>query len=161
MKIVSNSSVLISLSSIGRLSILKNNFEKIFIPHAVWDEVVIHGKGEPGAGKVRNANWIEIKKVKNTNLISALNETLDLGEAEAIALSLELSADLILLDEKDARLISVKYGIKPLGTVGILIREKRKGRIVSLRKELDRLINEGNFRISTDIYNLALKEVGE
>lgn len=76
-------------------------------------------------------------------------------------MAIEMIADLILLDEKDARLIAVKYNLKTLGTVGLLIRAKKKGKITQLKPELDKLINEGNFRISEDIYNRTLTEVGE
>ena len=161
MIVVSNSSVLIALSTIQKLDLLKENFKKVYIPEAVWNEVVVRGEGEPGCQEVKNAGWIETKKIKNVNLVSAFDESLDKGEAEAITLALELSADLILLDEKDARLIAEKYKLKPLGTVGILVLAKKKNNIDNLKSELDKLINEGNFRISKDIYLRALKETGE
>ena len=161
MKVVSNSSVLIALSSIQRLALLSDNFDKVYIPESVWDEVVNNGIGKPGYAEIKDANWIEVRKINNKDLVTALNEFLDLGEAEAIALAIEMIVDLILLDEKDARLIAVKYNLKTLGTVGLLIRAKKKGKITQLKPELDKLINEGNFRISEDIYNRTLTEVGE
>ena len=94
-------------------------------------------------------------------MVIALNEFLDAGEAEAISLAIELTADLVLLDEKDARLVAVKYNLKPLGTIGILIKAKKKGEISRLKTEIDKLITEGNFRVSPDIYNRALIEAGE
>lgn len=157
MKVVSNSSVLISLASIGRLQILRKVFKEIYIPQAVWNEVVTEGRGRPAADNVRNSDWIIVKESKNKEFISALNESLDKGEAEAVALTLELQGDFILLDEKDARIISDKYKIKPLGTVGILILAKNEKLIPSLKSELDKLINEGNFRLSGNIYEQALK----
>lgn len=161
MKVISNSSVLIALSGIQKLALLSDSFEKVYIPEAVWDEVVIKGIGKSGSEEIKNASWIEIRKVTNKDLVTALNEFLDLGEAEAISLALEMSGGIVLLDEKDARLIAARYNLKPLGTVGILIKAKKQGKITELKNELDKLINEGNFRISSDIYNLALKEAGE
>jgi len=161
LKVVSNSSILISLSSIKKLSLLKKEFAKIYIPEAVWKEVVEEGKGQIGAEEVEKSNWIRTVKVKDQNLVSALNESLDLGESEAIALALQLSGDIILLDEKEARMMAAKYGLKPLGTIGILILAKKKKRINSLKIELDKLINESGFRISPEIYKKVLEEVGE
>jgi len=161
LKVVSNSSILISLSSINKLSLLKKEFGEIYIPEAVWREVVEEGKGQAGAEEVENSDWIKTVKVKDQNLVSALNEILDLGESEAIALALKLSCNIILLDEKEARVMAAKYNLKPLGTIGILILAKKKKKINSLKIELDKLINEGGFRISPEIYKKALEEVGE
>lgn len=161
MKVVSNSSILIALSSIQRLALLSENFNKVYIPEAVWDEVVTKGIGKPGSEEIKNATWIEIRKITNKDLVVALNEILDLGEAEAITLAIEIEADIVLIDEKDARLIAAKYNLNPLGTVGVLINAKKKGKITQLKSELDKLISEGNFRISSDIYHRSLVEAGE
>ena len=161
MKVVSDSSVLISLSSINRLYLLEDKFGKIYIPWAVWREVVETGKGELGSEEVKNANWIETVNVAGNNLIIALNEIIDLGESEAIALALQIGASVILIDEKDARLIAIKYKLSPLGTVGILIWAKENGKIDNLKDDLDRLIFDGDFRISQEIYRYAIEKVGE
>ncbi len=161
MKIVANSSILISLSSINRLSLLKEKFGTVYIPEAVWREVVDLGGGEVGSEEVKKAKWIKTAKVEDQNLVSALNESLDLGESEAIALSLQLRGDIILLDEKDARVIADKYHLKPMGSIGILIWAKRAKKIENLKSELDKLINEGGFRVAPEIYNRVLLEVGE
>lgn len=161
MKIVSNSSILISLSSINRLYLLKEKFDEIYIPEAVWEEVVEMGKGETGSKEVRSADWIIKEKVTDENLVSALNENLDLGESEAISLAIQLNSNIILLDEKEARVMAAKYKLKPLGTVGVLIWARKKNIIKNLKLELDKLIREGGFRIASEIYEKALAEVGE
>jgi len=161
LKVVSNSSVLISLSSINRLELLKDKFGKIQVPQAVWTEVVGAGKGESGSIEVKNADWIEKVNVNDKNLVVALNEILDLGESEAIALALQLETNVVLIDEKDARLIAVKYQLNPLGTVGILIWAKKNRKLNNLKNELDRLISEGDFRISQKVYQYALEIAGE
>jgi uncharacterized protein len=161
LKVVSNSSVLISLSTINKLELLKEKFGIIQVPQAVWTEVVVAGEGEPGSIEIRNADWIEKHNVSDKNLVIALNEILDLGESEAIALALETGTNVILMDEKDARLISMQYQLHPLGTVGILIWAKENGKLDNLKDELDRLIVEGDFRISQKVYQYALEKVGE
>jgi len=161
LKIVANSSVLIALSSIGKLNLLRDKYKNIIIPKAVWSEVVETSWGEPGSDEVRKANWIEVLEIKDNNLFMAINESLDYGEAEAIVLAIELKADMILLDEKDARIIADRFNIVPLGTIGILIWAKKANKIESLKKELDKLKNEGNFRISPKVYHRALKAVDE
>lgn len=56
MKAVSNSSVLIALSGIGRLELLHHRFtEGVIIPDAAWREVVETGHGRVGAKQMANA----------------------------------------------------------------------------------------------------------
>jgi hypothetical protein len=83
------------------------------------------------------------------------------GEAEAIALAYELDADSVLLDERGARQSARRLGLRPLGTIGILMWAKRSGRVDNLRTLLDALQTQGSFRISRTLYDRALWEVGE
>jgi len=162
--VISNASTLIHLTAIGRLALLKEFFSKITVPPAVWQEVVIKGSGQTGAAEVETASadsWIEVVPAENVALLSLLRRDLDEGEAEAIALALETAADLILLDESDARQAAEVLGLSKTGVIGLLIRAKLEGKIAKLRPELDRLREEGGFWISDDLYRRALEAVGE
>jgi hypothetical protein len=162
MKVVSNSSVLIGLSAISRLDILHNRFPKgIIIPDAVWREVVDKGHGLPGANDVKETKWIYRKHIQNKDSIVILEGNLDQGEAEVIVLGQEIGADLLLLDEKSARNIAIRLKYPVLGTVGVLIWAKRKQLIKSLSRELDRLQENGGFRLSQFVYEYALEQVDE
>lgn len=60
MKIVSNASVLIWLSSIGKLSLLQERFPQgLLIPEGVRREVVDKGESRPGTREISQAKWIE------------------------------------------------------------------------------------------------------
>jgi predicted nucleic acid-binding protein len=103
--VVSDASVLINLSRIGELDLLRRLYGGLLIPEAVWREVVVEGAGQPGAEEVRTASWIETHNVDNEHLVRALRQDLDAGEAEAIALALEVEAELyarVLQDEGEA-----------------------------------------------------------
>jgi uncharacterized protein len=102
MIVISNSSVLIALSSIGKLELLEQRFpEGVIVPDAVWREVVETGQGRRGARKVADAEWISRMQVKNQGLFP------------------------------------------------------------SLANELSLLRREGRFRLSENVYECALKQVGE
>ncbi|MEQ9354738.1 MAG: DUF3368 domain-containing protein [Coleofasciculus chthonoplastes F3-SA18-01] len=162
MRAVTNSSILIALSTIGQLSLLHQRFpDGVFLPQAVWREVVETGKGQPGAQDVASASWLTIRQVTNTSVISLLRIELDEGEAEAIALVAENPVDAILLDEKNARRVARQMGLPVLGTVGILIWAKQQGLIITLKEQLDALQNQGKFRLSQSLYQEALNRVGE
>jgi predicted nucleic acid-binding protein len=87
----------------------------------VQEEVVIEGKGQPGSQEVQSSKWIRVQEVNDQSFVRLLEIELDRGESEAIALACELKADLVLLDEKDARLRGKRVGLRILGTIGILI----------------------------------------
>lgn len=161
MKVVADSSVLISLSAINQLELLRKRFSEVAIPRAVREEVVIEGKGQPGTQEVQSSNWIRVQDVKDRSFVRLLEAELDRGESEAIALARELKADLVLLDEKDARLRGKRVGLRILGTIGILIWAKKAGHISSLQAQLNALRDEAKFRISTELYEQALKSVSE
>ncbi len=148
MKVVCNSSVLISLSMIGQLELIHQRF-----PAGVWREVVEDGQGRSGAQQVAAASWIEVSNVADSALVSLLKANLDAGEAEAIVLAKEQRADVVLLDEKDARVQAGKLGLSVLGTVGILIWAKRAHLIPNFRSLLDDLQRVGKFRLSRPLYS--------
>lgn len=162
MKVVANSSILISLSTIGQLDLLQHRFpEGIIIPQAVWREVVERGKGQPGAAEVESARWISVTGVLDKNFVSLLRLELDEGEAEAIVLCREHRSELVLLDEKDARRAAKKLGLNVLGTVGVLIWSRRASLIGNLQEQLDILQTRGKFRLKRTVYEKALLAAGE
>lgn len=162
MKAISNSSVLIALSASGQLELLQLRFpEGIWIPPAVWQEVVETGTGQPGARTVAAASFIQIQPVANLTLSTFLQTELDYGESEAIALFLENPVEALLLDEKSARRVARRLDLPILGTVGILIWAKQNGLVSNLKEQLDILVTQGKFRISQRIYHTALQQVGE
>lgn len=162
MKAVANSSVLIALSTIGQLSLLEKRFaEGVLIPEAVWREVVEAGGGRPGAEEVRAAEWIRRRIVDDQDYVNLLCAELDVGEAEAIVLARQEQADVVVLDEKEARRAARRLGLRVLGTIGVLIWARRRGLISSLGTHLRTLQEQGGFRISQELYREAIRQVGE
>jgi hypothetical protein len=161
---VSDSSTLIHLAGIDRLDLLKVFFGSIALPPAVWREVVEQGRGRAGARAVEKAyreGWIHIVTPSDRSLLRLLKQNLDAGEAEAIALAVEESADLLLVDEANARATADLYDLTKTGVIGLLIRARREGHIELLKPELDRLLNEAGFWIAENLYRRALLAVGE
>jgi len=63
----------------------------------------------PGAVEVQTLPWIQTREVADFQQIAALEssqENIDIGEAEAIVLALELKADLLLMDERRGRAVA-------------------------------------------------------
>jgi hypothetical protein len=81
--------IIIALAKIGRINILRELFGTITIPEAVYDEVSDEGRKRAGSSEVSACDWIITKKVLNRTAVDFLLITVDLGEAEAIALAKE------------------------------------------------------------------------
>jgi predicted nucleic acid-binding protein len=161
MIIVSNSSPLINLARISKLDILRQLYGNIVIPEAVWDEVVVKGYKYPGAKEIKESTWIKVQTVHNKYLVQALRQYLGAGEAEAIALALELKAGLLLIDDHIGRETARHFGLKYIGLIGVLIEAKHKGFIHQIKPYLDALRDIAGFRIREELYYRVLQEVGE
>jgi predicted nucleic acid-binding protein len=162
--VVSDASTLIHLANIGRLGLLKEFFGQVVVPQAVWKEVVDLGEGRPGSIEVQKAGssgWIIVEAPGNTAFVRALSRDLDVGEAEVIALAVERTAGLILVDETEARRVADLYGIPKTGIIGLLLRAKHEKVIEFLKPELDRLVYQSGFWISHDLYQQTLEAVEE
>ena len=145
MKAVVDTSVLIALSCIGRLDLLRNLFTLVLAPRAVAEEY-----GEPLPG------WIKVLDVKNKQLVHALLELLHRGEAEAITLAIEADANIVILDDKKARSIARRLGLKMIGTVGILVLAKKQKLIDDIEAEINHLLQK-SFYLSQDVITKALE----
>ncbi len=162
--VVSDSSPLIHLAAIGRLSLIRDYYHSIIIPTAVWREVVEQGGDRDGAKEIyqaREDGWIAVKQPKNFALIKALLQDLHEGEAESIALAIEVSADVIILDEMEARRSAEQHGLFVIGIIGILLQAKADKKIKSMRAEMARLQRTGNFWISKSLHHNILTAAGE
>ena len=67
--VVSDSSPLINLVRIGKLTILWDLYGELHIPEAVWEEAVLKGEGQAGANEIKTAPWVKTQSVKNTELV--------------------------------------------------------------------------------------------
>jgi predicted nucleic acid-binding protein len=155
---VSNSTPLIALSKIGKLNLLREYFEKISIPKAVYDEVVVKGGVLYGAEEVAEADWIMVEDVGNSLAVESLSIYLDAGESEAIVLAKENNC-LLIIDDGDGRKTASNMNVDITGTVGILLKAGRDGKI-DLRESLDEL-NACGFRLSDKVRDFILSKVEE
>ena len=157
MLVVSNASPLILLARMERFELLLQIFGRIVIPEAVYAEVVTNSPGRPGAAETQEGvnNWIEVHPVQQRELARSLLTKLGWGESEAITLALEKNADVVLLDDRKARIAAEFMGLQVRGTVGLLIQAYRQGMIENLEQALDELQKAG-IRISEAVYKSAL-----
>jgi predicted nucleic acid-binding protein len=146
---VSNSSCLIALEAVGALDILEQLYGTIVVPDAVVREC---GTGLPA--------WVKVQSVKNLPLAQSLLLDLGAGESEAIALSIEFSAERLILDDKKARRIARRLNLPVTGTLAVLLKAEERGILSRVHDTLDGLIAT-NFRVSDALVEEVLRRAGE
>ncbi len=157
MIVVSNTTPIISLSSIGRIDLIGKIFDKVVIPRAVYNE--IKSKKHYGYEEV-DKDFFVVKELSDRRYLDLLLLDVDLGEAEAILLSKELNADILLLDERMGIDLARFNNIFCVGTLTVLKIAKDMGLIEKIKPLLDNMIIKGRY-YSRSVYNSFLAKIGE
>jgi uncharacterized protein len=161
--IISDTSPLSNLALVAGLFLLKEIYQTIVIPQAVAEELENGRDEDPRIAVVLSLDWVQVQQASNLKLIAELRNTylLDRGEAEAIALALELKTDGLLIDERLGRREAARLGISITGVLGVLLIAKRRGLILQVRLMMDALMTEAGFRVSNQLYEEVLRAAGE
>lgn len=147
--IIADASCLILLDKIGALDLLLKLYGTVIVTEEIADEF-----NEP------LPRWIQIKKVENKNQQLVLETILDKGEASAIALALEFTNSLLIIDERKGRKLASQLDLKIIGSLALIIEAKRKGYITAVKPILEK-IAATNFYISEHLKSLILRNAEE
>ncbi|PSN10605.1 DUF3368 domain-containing protein [filamentous cyanobacterium CCT1] len=163
MIVISDTSAITNLVAIQNLQLLKQLYSRVIIPEAVYRELAEIHSPVPGTLEVKSVPWIEVRPVTDQTVVDRfrLDARLDPGESEAIALALELNADLLLIDERRGRAEANRLGVKITGLLGVLVEAKQKQLIFAVKPLMDALIASCDFRISSALYVQILTIVDE
>lgn len=157
MKVVSNTTPIISLASIQKLDILKELFKEVLIPEAVYGEI----KAKQGYGYEEvDLDYIKVVPIEGKIYRDLLLNQLDLGEAETIMLAKELNADFVIIDDNLGYKIAKNSGLNVIRTLSILLKAKDKGIIKEIKPLLDEMMSKGRW-YSEKVYENFLKRIGE
>ena len=139
MIVISNSSPLIALSAIDQLTILKEMFNRIMIPDAVYRETVILNRYEPQRTRIQVASETFIKIIK-PNVYHLFSRNLGEGEKGVLNLGIEKHPDIILLDDTKARNEAIALGLTPVFTTDIIKRAVKIGLLASYQDVIRELM---------------------
>jgi hypothetical protein len=158
---VSNTSPLTNLAAIEYLHLLPQLCGNVWIPEAVARELSALSDNNRGYVPVKRLAWLRVRAVENRSLVESLLAEVDEGEAEAIALAIEMNARFLLIDERRGSDIAVQRGLRVTGILGILRQAKREQRIPAVKPLADDLIERAGFWISHRLYERFLSDEGE
>jgi predicted nucleic acid-binding protein len=154
MIIVSDTTPFRYLIEIEAVELLEKLFGQVIIPEKVFAE--LQGESTPEQVKkwIQSAPaWVEVRRA-DTSLYSPATEIQD-GEREDIALALELKADALLIDDKDARREAKRTGLFIIPTLAVLEIAAKKG-LVDLPEMIERL-SKTTFHATRKLFDQILE----
>jgi hypothetical protein len=110
------------LPLIGRLDLLREQFDGVTAPEEVWDELTAGDDGLDDLRALRDEGFFELIPVDDSSRFVELRREFDRGEAAALAYAIDANADLVMLDELDARRVARCHDRSVTGVLGVLLR---------------------------------------
>lgn len=159
-KVVVNTTPLIALSHVGQLDILKKLYGEIMIPEAVYRELSVKTESICKKAVDGSLEWIRVENINNQMAKAMYKTQLHDGEVEVMILSKEMAADVVIIDDANAKKHAKYLGLPVTGTLGVLIKAKQDGYINELRPILHQMVENGIY-ISQSLIELCLRQVGE
>ena len=154
MVVVSDTSPVVCLIHLKQINLLEKLFAEVLIPHSVYNELL---QSDIIDNYFLQQNpFFKIKNPVNTAIVKKLGKQLDIGESEAIALSIEQNPEFLLIDESLGREIALRYNLSIKGTLGVLLLGKERNYLSEIKPLISVLQKEINFRIKPSLLQLVL-----
>jgi predicted nucleic acid-binding protein len=157
--IICNTSPLQYLHQLGCLHLLPALAGHVIIPQAVAEELAAGTARGIEVPVPQSLEWLTVRRPASAAVLPLVTD-LGRGEAEVLALALELSDAVVILDDALARRMAEALGIRLTGTLGILLDAKRAGLIDTIMPWLDQL-QVLRFRLHPATRTAVLKLAGE
>jgi uncharacterized protein len=157
--VVSDTSPLRALDHLSHLDLLPTLFNDIIVPPAVEQELT-HPRPRFRPLPVRHLPFVRIQAPADDAAVLQLVPALQRGEAEAIVLAQELTAD-VLIDEAAGRAEATRRGLRVVGVVGLLTRAKQRGLVPAVLPLVEKLRDELGFFVSAKLLDDVRRDAGE
>lgn len=156
-QVVADTGPIVSFARAGQLALLQAVVPTVWIPDAVYHEIVVQGADRPGASEVAAGQWALRKSIADPASFVGLSAALHFGEREALALARETGSPL-LVDDPLGRREAFRLGIAVLTSLTVLQQAKDSGVIGAVKPILDALMGgSGGFRLSSQLYETFLR----
>ena len=156
---VADTSPLIFLAKVNRLTLLPELYREVFIPPAVATEL----RAKPDRTSSELNRFIGSSRVQapgNTTQVETFSAYLGIGEAEAIALAMEIPDAILIMDDAEGRRMAQSLGLRVTGLLGVLIEAKVRKLLPAISPIVDQLVAEGLW-LSEAMRRSVLDAVGE
>ena len=155
--IVINTGPLLALiAGYGDLSLLEKIYKRVLVPFEVCREIEAGGSTAFGLKEFVQSDFME-KQAAPLEIVQFLKNSLDMGEASVIQLALNQNLRTVCIDETVGRRIARLNGLCLTGSIGVLLRAKRKGLDFSMTEAIDRMQFNGIY-LSKKVIDFALRQ---
>jgi predicted nucleic acid-binding protein len=155
---VVNASPIIALAKADRLHLLNDLCRELLVPEAVVAEVLAGPSSDPTRQALQRGWGLAV--APESIAPGLLEWGLGVGETAVLAVALERKPATAVLDDAAARTCAKALGIEVVGTLGVVLRAKRKALIPSAADVLKALRMAG-FRLDDEVVRSALQGIGE
>jgi predicted nucleic acid-binding protein len=104
--------------------------------------------------------WVDLRVVAPLSPELGAFGFLGAGERAVLTLAMANPAAVAVIDERPARKVAARFGVKVTGTLNLILVAKQLGHLQAVRPILDRL-QELRFRVSVDLREHILALAGE
>ena len=155
--IIADAGPLIGLAKIGHLELLRDLYNTVLIPPTVRAELKPESgyKGSDDLKSALDKGWLIVSEKPSDELLASLQQILDPGEAEAIALAQQNEGSSLIIDERRGRNVATHRKIKIMGTGAVLLAAKQRQHIETIREPLRALVDVG-YRLSPKLIERLL-----
>jgi predicted nucleic acid-binding protein len=152
--VVADTSPLNYLVLIHQINLLPDLYGRVLIPESVLHELSATETPQLVRHWATNLpEWIEVSPA--TPIEDAGLNRLHAGERDAISLALTAHAAAVLMDERRGRQEAENRGLKPIGTLGVLVTGHKRG-LLDLRTTIDAL-QQTSFHASPKLLALIVE----
>lgn len=155
---IANASPVIVLAKAGYLNLLKDLPSELVLPEAVVVEILAGPESDPSRQAIEHGWGYRNHPSKIPPQL--LEWGLGAGETAVLALALERAPATAILDDAVARACAKAFGIPLLGTLGVILRAKKRG-LVSDAAEVLRKLRSVGLHLDDRTIRLALGRFGE
>jgi predicted nucleic acid-binding protein len=159
--VVADTSVLINRCRVGQGGLFKSLFLEVVIPPEVAAEFDALTLSVPRFSGLCLPAGIREQSPAALHPSVRAAEGLDVGEAAALSLAVEIHADAVLIDERRGHEVALQLGLHTIGLLGILLRAKAVGIVPQIAPVIERLERDAGFWISEKLRADVLRLAGE
>lgn len=156
--VIADTSPLQYLFQVDLLDLLRELFGAVLVPEAVRDELQVGRSLGFNVPDLAVFPWMRVRSTTPTPVVDRFE--LGPGERAALALALQTSQSLVILDDAAARAAAKQLSLSATGTLGILLLGKEHRLVAAVRPVLSSLEQCG-FRVTEAVHRHVLQLAGE
>ena len=155
---VVNASPVIALAKAGRLQLLQELCDELLLPEAVAAEILAGPPSDPARQAIQGGWGTAVA----AQIIppELLEWGLGPGETAVLAVASERGPGTAVLDDAAARTCAKALGVPVIGTLGVVLRAKKRGFLASAADVLKALRSAG-LHLDDAVVGPALESIGE